>query len=273
MTVVEYDDLNPIEVAPGEFHLGVKDNKNAWANVPYLVLDHDEAAIIDPGSARPEFYSTVLRKVHKIVDLRRITKMIVQHQDPDLCAALPLLEPLVHPDVQIIAPLEAALLVQHYGCRHEITTVEDGESISIGRGRHLSFFMTPYAHFIGSMVTYDHVTKTVFSSDAFGGFTTGDNLYAGPEYPEFLTTFLGQYLGSKRALEYALRRLEQLAGGPGIDRICPQHGCVIPKEQIAMYMDAAHNLQVGDEVTRLAAKNGVNLEWHEVRTRGTSGGK
>jgi flavorubredoxin len=263
-----YDDLHPIELAPGVFHLGAQDKQNTWANIPYLVVEGDEAALIDPGSAKGDFYQVVLQKVHKAIDPRKIKYLIVQHQDPDLCAALPLFEKIVDPNVQILAPLEAMLLVQHYGCTHTIRPVDDGETITLGRNRTLTFAMTPYAHFIGSMVTYDAKTKTVFSSDAFGGFTLGDNLFANDDYPQHLTTFLGQYLGSKRALEYALARLQQLIDGPGLDRICPQHGCVIKKEQIPVYMKAAHALEVGGEVTRLARKHGINLQWEEVRKGG-----
>ncbi len=260
-----YGQDEAIEIAPGVFHLGVRDTQNSWANVPYLVVEGDEALFIDPGSAKPEFYSSVLRKIHGVINPTKIKHMVVQHQDPDLCAALPLFEDIIHPDADILTPVESLLLVQHYGCRKPLKAVEDGESITIGGKRQLSFFMTPYAHFIGSMVTYDHETKSLFTSDAFGGFSTGDNLYADDSYPGHLTTFLGQYLGSKRALEYALKRVEQLLDGPGVDRFCPQHGCLIGKEQIPVYMQAAHALEVGDEIDRLAKKNGIVLEWTERR--------
>ncbi len=259
-----YNDFEPVEVAPGVFHLGVKDNKNSWANIPYLIVEGDEAVIIDPGSAKPEFYATVMRKVHAICDPRKIKYQIVQHQDPDLCAALPLMEKIIHPEAKVLTPVESLLLVQHYGLDSTLQGVQDGESFELGGKRKISFFMTPYAHFIGSMVTYDHDTRTLFTSDAFGGFSVSDNLEADENYPEFLTTFLGQYLGSKRALEYALKRIEQLQAGPGVDRFCPQHGCVISKEQIPVYMAAAHGLKVGDEVDRLAKKNGIELNWTEA---------
>jgi flavorubredoxin len=259
-----YDDHTPVEVAPGVYHLGVKDEKNSWANIPYLIVEGDEAVIIDPGSAKPEFYSTVMRKVHAICDPRKIKYQVVQHQDPDLCAALPIFEKIIDPKAKVLTPVESLLLVQHYGLDCELQGVQDGESILLGGKRKISFFMTPYAHFIGTMVTYDHETRTLFTSDAFGGFTVGNNIEADDSYPEFLTTFLGQYLGSKRALEYALKRIEQLQDGPGVDRFCPQHGCVISKEQIPVYMAAAHGLKVGDEVDRLAKKNGIELNWTET---------
>jgi flavorubredoxin len=271
MSTTNYDDSNPVELAPGVYHLGVQDKQNSWANIPYLIVEGDEAALIDAGSAKPDFHSVVLEKVRKVIDPKKIKYLIVQHQDPDLCAALPLFEKIAHPDVKIMAPLEAALLVQHYGCTHPITSVDDGDELVLGTDRKLIFAMTPYAHFIGTMVTYDVKTKTVFSSDAFGGFSTTDDLYATEDYPELLGTFLGQYLGSKRALDYALRRLEQIATAHGVDRICPQHGCVIPGEAIPAYLEAAHQLEVGGEIDRLAAKHGITLGWKEVPA--TEGGE
>jgi len=262
--MTSYNDNDPVEIALGVYHLGVKDTQNAWANVPYLIWDGGEGVLVDPGSAKPEFYSRVLRKVNQVCDPGNIKHMVVQHQDPDLCAALPLFERIVHPDVRIYTPVESLLLVQHYGCRAPLVGVQDGETLTFGRDRQISFFMTPYAHFIGSMVTYDHQTKSLFTSDAFGGFTIDDSLYATEEYPELLTTFLGQYLGSKRALEYAVKRIGQLIAGPGVDRFCPQHGCVIPKDLVPTYVAAAQALEVGGEIDRLAAKNGIELEWSEV---------
>jgi two-component system, cell cycle response regulator len=265
MAEKNYDDVSPVELAPGVFHLGVQDKRNSWANIPYLVVEGDEAALIDPGSAKPEFYSVVLQKLHRVINPKKVRYLVVQHQDPDLCAALPIFEKLAHPDVQIIAPLEASILVQHYGCSHSITPVDDGDEITIGGSRTLTFAMIPYVHFAGTMVSYDQKTKTVFSSDAFGGFTTSSDIYANEDYPELLGTFLGQYLGSKRALEYAVARIRKLQSTEGVDRICPQHGCVLPGDAVDAYLDAAGKLDVGGEVDRLAAKHSIELMWQETR--------
>ena len=237
----------------------MQDRNNSFANIPYLLVDGNEAVLIDPGSAKPEFFAVALKKVHQVVDPRKIKHMIVQHQDPDLCAALPLFEKIVSPDVKIWAPLEAQILVQHYGCVRAVLPIDDGDTLTFGNGRTLVFAAIPYCHFIGTMVTYDVKTKTVFSSDAFGGFTGRTALYADEDYPVQLSTFLGQYLGSKRALVYALKRLEALNASHGIDLICPQHGCVIPKDQIPKYIKAAYDLEVGGEIDSLMAKHKIDL--------------
>ncbi len=259
-----YNSTEPIEVASGVFHLGVQDEKNMFNNVPYLIVDGDTAVFMDPGSAKKEFHEVVLAKAKKVIDLRKITHMIVQHQDADLCAALPLFEPLVSPDCEIMAPLEAQVLLQHYGMQRKVKPLEDGDTLTFGNGRTLIFAMIPYCHFVGNMVTYDVQTKTVFSSDAFGGFTPDNLLCADTEnYPAQLSLFLGEYLGSKRALEYAIKRIELLNAEAGIDLICPQHGCIIPKELIPVFLEVTKELKVGQQIDTLAKKYGITLEGGE----------
>ena len=256
---IRYDSEHAIEIAEGVFHLGVQDEANVWANIPYLIVSGDEAAIIDPGSAKPDFFQVVLRKIRDVLDPRRIKHIVVQHQDPDLCAAMRLLEPMISPDYELRCPLEAKLLIQHYGLSREAIAVDDDDTLVFGAGRTLAFAMTPYCHFIGSMVTYDPQSKLLFSSDAFGGFSDSNELYAGALYPQQMSTFLGEYLGSRRALVYALKRLEQLDASSGIEMICPQHGCLIPKSDIPAYIRAAYELEVGGQVDALAKKHGIDL--------------
>ncbi|MDH5541517.1 MAG: FprA family A-type flavoprotein [Nitrospinota bacterium] len=255
-----YNDSDAIEIAPGVYHLGVQDIPNSFNNIPYLIVDGGEAVVIDPGSAKPEFFNVVMKKIRGVIDMKKIKHIIVQHQDPDLCAAIPLIEKEVHPDVKVYAPLEAKVLVQHYGFTSPMVPLDDDDELTFGNDRTLQFIMTPYCHFVGSMVTYDFKTKSLFSSDAFGGFTGKSSLYVEVEYPAQLSAFLGQYLGSKKALEYALKRIEKLDDHYGIELICPQHGCLIPKGIIAAYIKAAHELHVGGEVDALAAKHGIKLK-------------
>jgi len=259
-TVARYGEDEAIELADGVFHLGVQDGANAFSNIPYLVVEGDEAAIIDPGSAKPEFFEVVLRKVRSVIDPKMIRTMIVQHQDPDLCAALPLLEPLVADEYEILAPLESQIMLQHYGTKKRTKPLDDGDTITLGGGRELVFAMTPYCHFVGSMVTYDRKTKTLFSSDIFGGFGADNVLYEDEGYAQRIAIFLGEYLGSEKAVRYAVRRLEQLAATEGIELVCPQHGCVIPGSRLPAYLDVMRELDVGGQVDALAKKHGLQLD-------------
>ncbi|MBT6228151.1 MAG: MBL fold metallo-hydrolase [Candidatus Scalindua sp.] len=196
--------------------------------------------LFDPGSRAPEHFNIVKDKVCSVVEPERINYIVAHHQDPDLCAAIPLFEEIVDPRVKIITPTRAAPFMRYYDSVSEVIPVEDGEMLSLKSGRTLTFVHTPYVHFAGSMVTYDAKTKTVFSSDIFGAFSIDWNLYANENYIEAFKAFTEPYLASKDALDSALDKLETIE----IERICPQHGSIIDND-IGKYLQAARELEVG----------------------------
>jgi flavorubredoxin len=168
--------------------------------------------------------------------------MIVNHQDPDLCASLPLFAEEIGHDVKVIAQLRTSLFLPYYDVTSEIIPVEDGDTLTLSSGRTLTFVTTPYVHFAGSMVVYDEKTKTLFSSDIFGAFSINWTLYADESeyYIEAFKAFTEPYIGCKKPLLSALEKTSKVP----IERICPQHGSIIDKD-IDKYLEAARNLEVG----------------------------
>ena len=224
------------------YWVGFADEKSGFSNNPYLIVDGEEAILIDPGSRLPQHYNTVKRKVESVIDLKKIKYLIVNHQDPDLCASLPLFAEIVNPDVKIIAQLRTSLFIPYYGVTTEIIPVDDGDTLTLSSGRTLTFLTTPYVHFAGAMVVHDDKTKTLFSSDIFGAFSINWTLYADENeyYVEAFKAFTEPYIGCKDPLLSALEKVSQFP----IDRICPQHGSVIDKD-IGKYIEVAKNLEVG----------------------------
>lgn len=258
--IIRYNDKEPNHIKDGIYHLGVQDELNTFNNIPYLIIEDGVGVLIDPGSAKSEFYEVVKRKIESVIKWSDIKYIIVQHQDPDLCASLPLIEELVGSDCKFYAPLEAQILVQHYGVKRGINSIEDGDFLKISDRRELRFYATPYCHFVGSIITYDSCSKVLFSSDIFGGFTEDNRLFADREnYPTQLTIFTGEYLGSKRAFEYALKRIEQICKVDGISYICPQHGTIIPSDLIQLFLETAESIEVGQQVNYLAKKYKIDL--------------
>jgi flavorubredoxin len=235
-----YDESKAHEIVEGIYWVGFADRKAGFSNNPYILDDGEDVILFDPGSRAPEHFNIVKEKVCSVVEPERINYIVAHHQDPDICAAIPLFEEIANPRVKIITPTRAAPFMRYYDSISEVITVEDGEPFSLKSGRILTFVHTPYVHFAGSMVTYDEKTKTVFSSDIFGGFSIDWNLYANENYLEAFKAFTEPYLGSKLALDSALDKLETIA----IERICPQHGSIIDKD-IEIYMQAARELEVG----------------------------
>ncbi len=239
----EIDPKKAIEIRPGVWWLGWPDYDAGFSNNPYLILEGDEVILIDPGSRLEEHWNWVRKKIESVVPIEKITMVIVHHQDPDLCAAIPLIEEIVGVNnFEIVTSERTSLFIPYYGVRTEVTPVDDGDEIEIGtNGRTLRFITTPYLHFPGAIVTYDNKEKILFSSDIFGGFSVNWNLYADEYYAEAVKAFAQPYFADKRHVDNFLRKIKDL----DIDLICPQHGSIITKDRIPEVINALKDLEVG----------------------------
>ena len=84
----ELDYLEPIEIAEGIYWVGFADNNSGLHCNPYLIVEGDEAVLMDGGS-RGDF-STVMLKILRVgIDPKNINRLIYQHFDPDLCGNIP----------------------------------------------------------------------------------------------------------------------------------------------------------------------------------------
>ncbi|MGI6604836.1 MAG: MBL fold metallo-hydrolase [Firmicutes bacterium] len=229
-----------IEIAPGTYWVGFDDEKAGLRCNPYIIVDGDEAVLIEPGSV-PHF-PIVLRKVASVVDLREISTIIVSHQDPDLCAAIPRFEEVLGPGLKVATHSRAAILIQHYGLSSPFYHVDqNGWELTLKSGRKLKFIFAPYLHFPGAFMTYDPVTKILFSGDLFGAFSFDWSLYAGEFYEEAMKAFHENYMPSQEILARAMDKLEHLE----IAMIAPQHGSIIC-DNPRHYINVLRNLDCGD---------------------------
>ena len=78
-----FDYNNSITILRDIFWIGFYDKEADLHCNPYLLLDEEDAILIDPGSI-PHF-SIIMRKVIDLINPNAITKIIVTHQDPDVC--------------------------------------------------------------------------------------------------------------------------------------------------------------------------------------------
>ncbi|GAB0057859.1 hypothetical protein SIID45300_02193 [Candidatus Magnetaquicoccaceae bacterium FCR-1] len=160
----------PIRIANNVYWVGYDDPVSRMSCNPYLLVDQDEAVLIDGGS-RPDF-STVMRKILQAgVAPSRIHYLIYQHYDPDLCGSLPNLEEMIdRADLKIISKSENNYFIKHYGCKSVLHCIDAMERrLTLPSGRTLQFIPTPYAHSAGSFMTWDAQARILFTSDLFGG--------------------------------------------------------------------------------------------------------
>lgn len=240
------DDLkNPVEIATGIFWVGFDDPGAGFRCNPYLLNDGDETVFFDPGSV-PHF-PIVLSKLLKVTAIERIKHVIVTHQDPDLCAAIPRFEELAEGlggGFDICTHTRASVLISHYGTRSNFYRVDANDwRLTLKSGRALQFIFAPFLHFPGAFMTYDKKSKILFSGDIFGGLSFDWNLYANEFYEEAVKAFHENYMPSNKIMRHAMDKLDGLE----IDMIAPQHGSIIRKKDVRRYIDLLKNLECGED--------------------------
>lgn len=221
------DFSKPVKIAEDTYWVGIYLENDVFQCHPYMILNGDETILIDPGSKLE--MKPLIRKIASLTDLKNVKYIILHHQDPDLCAAVPTIERLIRrDDLLIVTHSRMSVLIKHYGIKAKYYNIDHNDFILKTKGRTLRFYTTPYCHSPGAFVTYDEKTKVLFSSDIFGGLEESWSFYADDNYYSHIEGFHMAYMPSRDILNYALRKIEEL----DLELIAPQHGSIIKKEQI-----------------------------------------
>lgn len=226
------------EIADGIYWVGFNEDAIGLQCNPYLLVDHDEAVLFDPGSVLDFEY--VLENVKSIIPIEKINYVVLHHQDPDFCSSVPLFEK-AGAQFTVVTTWRTQTLVKYYGIqsKYYIMDVNDFK-LRLSSGRELQFVPTPYLHFAGAVVTYDKQTKTLLSSDLFGGFSNNGELYASKDYIEKVKAFHEHYMPSNDILRPVMELLLLM----DIRMIAPQHGSII-RQDIPKYIKALRDLECG----------------------------
>jgi flavorubredoxin len=233
----------PIEIAKGIFWIGFADDNAGLHCNPYLIVDGDEAVLIDGGS-RGDFSTVMMKILQTGIDPNQIQRLIYQHYDPDLCGSIPHFEKLIkNDDLKIISHRENNIFIEYYASTRPKECIENlGYTYTFKSGRELQFIKTPYAHSPGSFMTYDTESKILFSSDIFGSYDHIWNLYlelreecqkcnmprtcvqTNDHCPIYgIIDFHKRIMTSSKALKYALDAITKVE----INLVAPQHGSLI----------------------------------------------
>jgi len=252
----------PIKIAEGIYWVGSRGEVTTLHCNPYLLIRDGEAILIDGGS-RMDFPTVMMRILQAGIDPKQIVALIYQHSDPDLCGSMPnLIGICENPNLKIFSEEASNLFLSFYIHRGDyglLHSIEESGHRFLFRGRTLHFIPTPYSHTAGSFVTYDPLTKTLFSSDLFGSLSTEWDLFLefdeacfacedydhcprGKAYcplPDILN-FHRQVMPSAKALRHALDRIKRLE----IEWVAPQHGSIFSgKRDISFLIEKLYALE------------------------------
>jgi serine phosphatase RsbU (regulator of sigma subunit) len=179
--------------------------------------------------------------------LKNISHIIIQHQDPDVGGNIAMLAEAIRSaggiGCKILTHSRTATLIRHYGAdlKIEHTNKLPGQKLVLGRGATLDFIHTPYLHAPGAIATYFNQDKILFSSDIFGGMSPDWELFAGENYFEEISLFHTDYMPAKELLLFAMTKFERY----DIEKIAPQHGSIINKDQAQDMIRAFKDFECG----------------------------
>ena len=241
-----------VEIAEGIYWVGFYDAQSGLHCNPYLIVDHDEALVIDGGS-RPDF-ATVMMKIKQTgIAPKLIQALVYQHYDTDLCGSIPNFEDIIRrEDLKIISDAENLMFIRHYSAASRLVSLSKLKfEYTFSSGRKIHFTKTPYAHAAGSFITFDPKTKVLFTSDLFGSYGKDWELYLRltdacldcrdyascsgnlPDCPVVgILHFHKKIMTSTRALRYALEIISKIP----FEIIAPQHGSIINDQKIIRHV-------------------------------------
>jgi flavorubredoxin len=239
----QLDYNSAVAIAEGVYWVGFYDVQSGLHCNPYLIVDGNEAVVIDGGS-RPDFPTVMMKILETGLSASFITALIYHHYDPDLCGSVTHFEDIIdRSDLTIISHKENNMFIRHYAISSRLVSHDAINSeFRFSSGRKLQFFNTPYSHSAGSFVTFDTKTRVLFTSDLFGSYGAKWNLflslnpechtckdvsrcYRGESYcpiPDILR-FHQQIMTSEKALRHAL----DVIGRIPAEMIAPQHGSIL----------------------------------------------
>ncbi len=227
-----------VELFDGVYWVGDYKRMSTLNCNPYLILDENKAILIDPGS--PLDFEEVFSNVTQITPLESIEYVILSHQDPDLCASLPLFEKKGL-RATVVCHWRSATIIQYYDISSPFYDLaQNKNNLQLESGRIFDIIHAPYLHFPGAVLTYDTKSKVLFSGDLFGAFSANLELFADDKYQEAMEAFHEAYMPSNDIL----RPVMELLLNMDISAIAPQHGSVINKD-VKQYIRCLRDLECG----------------------------
>ncbi|KEF43174.1 MAG: hypothetical protein ER33_00060 [Cyanobium sp. CACIAM 14] len=217
-----------MQIAPDVWWVGARLDQPPLHHHAYYIRNGADGVLIDPGS--PLTIDATLARLRRLTDLEAIRWIVFHNCDPESSACLPRLSELLpRSDARVVTEWRAHAGLRHYGHRFAPYLVEEhGWCLPLEGDRRLEFQLTPYLHLPGSMVSFDSLSRTLFSSGLFGGFEPGGDALESEDATYILENarpFHQHYMPSRELLSASLGRIR--SRWPRIERIAPRQGHVV----------------------------------------------
>ena len=228
------------DLGNGIYYIGVNDDNirqfegqypvdHGMAYNSYMVIDGDEVAIFDTveKNFRDEWFNNIQKRLNGLSP----KYLIVQHMEPDHAGNV---DEFIkkYPKTTVVSSQKAFKMMEnffHNQYESNRLIVKEGSTLNLGKHT-FTFVEAPMVHWPEVIVTYESLTKTLFSADGFGKFGSNnhdedwDN-----ESRRYFIGIVGKY-GSH------VQKLLKKASPLEIKMICPTHGPVLT-ENLGHYLN------------------------------------
>ena len=193
----------------------------------YVIMD-EKIAVMDTVDAG--FTQEWLCNLERVLGNRKPDYLVVHHMEPDHSANIMAFISR-YPDVKIVASSKAFIIAKNFfgtDFSERRIIVNEGDVLSLGR-HELQFINAPMVHWPEVIMTYDRLSKAIFTADAFGKFGTLDidDDWA-EEARRYYIGIVGKY-GVQ--VQNVLKKISAL----DVEMICPLHGPVL-RENLSYYL-------------------------------------
>ena len=220
------------------FHIGVNDYtidlfegqykvEHGMAYNSYLILD-EKIAVLD--TVDKAFGDEWLNNIKEVIGDRAPDYLVVHHMEPDHSANIHRFMEQ-YPEACVVSNKSSFLMMkQFFGTEFEDRRLVVGEGDTLSLGEHtLTFVTAPMVHWPEVIMSYEPLTKTLFSADGFGKFGTTD------ADEEWACEARRYYFGIVGKFGAQVQAVLKKAAGLDIERICPLHGPVL-SDNLSYYL-------------------------------------
>lgn len=194
----------------------------------YVILD-EKIAVMDTVDAG--FTEEWLNNLEQVLGKRKPDYLVVHHMEPDHSANIMAFISR-YPDVKIVASSKAFVIAKNFfgtDFSERRIVVKEGDVLSLGR-HELQFINAPMVHWPEVIMTYDQLSKAIFTADAFGKFGTLD--IEGDWAEEARRYYIGIVGKYGLQVQSVLKKISAL----DVEMICPLHGPVL-QENLSYYFE------------------------------------
>ena len=193
-----------------------------------------------------------LENLKKLIDLKEIQYIVINHTEPDHSGALGSLAKQASNATIVCSEKAVYHLKELYRLQdRKFLVVKDGDTLDIG-GKTLLFRITPFLHTEETMITYCIEDKTLFPCDIFSTHLTAKEYFVSKAEKDITEAFTVYYDLIMSPHRKYVRPMMSMIKELDIDMIAPSHGYILDEDidkYISIYDEKSKQTQKGKKAT------------------------